>query len=89
MPTRQEVYAALESEADYQKAKWGHTASSNRPGNGERTIDEFILYISGYAHDAHQLASHTGGPEAKLDMVRKIGELCVACMVQHGAPKRS
>jgi hypothetical protein len=88
MPTRQQVYEALDSERTYQDAKWGDTRSSNEPGNGERTLDEFALYIVGYAHKLLDIASTFGEPEQKLEFVRKVGGLCVACMEQHGAPKR-
>ncbi len=80
----QAVTAALNSERDYQDRRWGQSLSSNRPGAGERSIDEFILYIFGYSEDARQILErerHTA--KELLDVIRKIGGLCVACFEQH------
>lgn len=88
MPTRAEVYAALDSERVYQDQVWGDVASSGRPGNGDRTLDEFALYILEYADQLRKVAGTTGDPEKKLNAVRKVGGLVVACMEQHGAPHR-
>ena len=85
---REEVYAALDSERNYQDLRWGATLSGDRPGDGTRTVDEFALYIAGYTNDLIEHASHFGPAEEKLNLIRKIGALCVACMEQNGAPKR-
>ncbi len=85
---RSEVYAAIDSERDYQQAKWGASLSGGRPGTGERSVDEFILYINGYADKLADFASEFADTEKKLHFVRKVAGLCVACMEQHGAPKR-
>jgi len=85
---RTEVYEMIDSERDYQDAKWGDTASSNEPGKGERTIDEFAVYIQGYTNDLIHAASHFGDPSQKLEVMRKIAGLCVACGEQHSLPKR-
>ena len=91
MTPRTEVYAAIDSERDYQDMRWGRTASSGQLGNGNRTIDEWALYILVYAQEFARLAATTGDTEsvvAKLDCARKIAAMGVACMEQHGAPKR-
>lgn len=88
MTKREEVYKAVDSERDYQDSKWGNTLSGDRPGNGERTVDEFSLYIAGYTNDLVQNASHFAKTEDKLNIIRKIAGLCIACMEQHGAPER-
>lgn len=85
---RQNVYAAIDSERNYQEQKWGKTLSGGRPGNGERSVDEFSLYIAGYTEDLVRCASHFGNSHEKLEIIRKIAGLCVACMEQHGAPDR-
>lgn len=85
---RAEVYQVVDGERDYQDKKWGSTASSNQPGNGERTIDEFAAYIQGYTNDLIYVTSHFGDPAQKLDVMRKIAGLCVACAEQHGLPER-
>lgn len=86
--TREEVYRLIDGERDYQDNLWGKTLSSNKPGNGERTVDEFALYIAGYAQELTTIASHSADPNSKLAHVRKIAALAVACMEQHGAPAR-
>ncbi len=88
MIERGKVYQAINSERDYQDRKWGNTLSGGRPGNGDRSVDEFALYVAGYTNDLVEAASHSGNQLAKLDIIRKIAGLCVACMEQHGAPLR-
>lgn len=88
MATRDEVYQAINTERSYQDSRWGDTLSGGRPGKGERSVDEFALYIIGYANDLLVNASHFGDQKDKLDIIRKIAGLGVACMEQHGAPKR-
>lgn len=85
---RDGVYIAIDTERDYQDEKWGATLSGGRSGNGDRTVDEFALYIAGYTDDLVKIASHFGNEADKLHIIRKIAGLCVACMEQHGAPIR-
>lgn len=85
---REEVYRALDTERDYQDRRWGDAASSGRPGNGDRTIDEFVMYVFGYAQDALKIASHELDPTKKMAALRKVGALCVAAGEQHGMPTR-
>lgn len=86
---RHEVISVINNERDYQDAKWGNTKSSGKPGRGERSIDEFALYISGLSDELLYLASHFGGKEEKLHIIRKIAALCVNCGEQHGLPERN
>lgn len=95
---RVRVYEAFNTERDYQDELWGKTvygrpvsgSSGYAPeAGGNRTIDEFALYIQRYANALTDIAGSTGDAEAKLHAVRKVGALAVACMEQHGAPKRT
>ncbi len=86
---RSDIYKLIDGERDYQDSKWGNSASSGIAGDGSRSIDEFSLYILGYAQDAARLASHYADGTAKLAEIRKVAALCVACMEQHGAPSRA
>jgi hypothetical protein len=90
--TRQEVYTAIDSERDYQDSRYGLKLSGERPASegegGNRTLDEFILYIQNYAHDVGAFASTSSDWEQKLHKIRKVAGLCVAAMEQHGAPHR-
>ena len=89
---RKEIYEVIDGERDYQDKIWDGTASSKNPscekGALDRTIDEFALYIKGYSNDLVQIASHSDDPNKKLDVIRKVAGLCVACMEKHGAVKR-
>ena len=94
MPTRQEVFAALNSERLYQNQVWGGALSSDRAPEGdqkggERTLDEFSLYIVRYANVLLEVAGTTANAQEKLEVIRKIGGLCVHAMEQHGAPHRN
>lgn len=84
MTPRSEVYAALDSERNYQDHRFAidgyHSAT-------DRSLDEFILYIQQYAHEAGKLTTH-GHETPALHFVRKVGALCVGCMERHGAPRR-
>jgi len=90
--TRQEVYTAIDSERDYQDSRWGEGLSGERPApegeDGNRTLDEFILYIQNYAQNLGAFASISDDWPEKLNKVRKVAGLCVAAMEQHGAPHR-
>jgi len=76
--SREATYAALDSERAYQERRW--------PGG--RTVDEFVLYLIEYTDQARRIAGTTDDKKAKLDAIRKVGGLAVACMDQHGAPHR-
>lgn len=71
---------------------WGEGLSGERPApegeGGNRTLDEFILYIQNYAQDLGAFASVSDDWPEKLNKVRKVAGLCVAAMEQHGAPHR-
>lgn len=78
--SRRSAYAAIDSERAYQDDKW--------PNSLDKTIDEFALYICEYAAQLRHVASTTDDVTARLDAVRKVGGLAVACMEAHGAPLR-
>ena len=96
MPTkrtpREAVYAAIDRERVYQDDKHGAATAKQAgrsPRGNDRTIDEFVLYINGYANEAMRQASGIGEDAyGTLDTIRKIAALCVAAMEQHGAPRR-
>lgn len=87
MTTRKEVYAALDSERDYQEMR-----KVRDNGTHGHSIEEFLLYMQVYLNDTFNVAAKTWGPEAgpkTLEQLRKVTALGVACMEQHGAPRRS
>lgn len=87
---RDKVYELIDSERDYQDKRWADTASSKAEGKGalDRTVDEFALYINTYARKLADIAGSTDDPKEKLEFVRKVAGLCVACMEAHGGNKR-
>ena len=78
--SRQGVYTAIDGERDYQVGKHGNP--------GYRSIDEFALYILEYADQMKHICGTTTDPTAKLNAIRKVTALGVACMEHHGAPHR-
>jgi len=83
------IYLAIRDEREYQDERWGKTASSDRPGNGDRTLDEFALYIAGHADKLTGFCTEFADANTKLHMVRQIAALCVWCMEQHGVAERN
>jgi hypothetical protein len=86
--TRQEVYAVIDGERDYQDS----LAPTSENGEGRHTYAEFLLYMDDYVQQAKRVASTTWGPDAKiktLDMIRKVTALGVACMEQNGVVPRA
>jgi hypothetical protein len=87
MTEREEVYRAIDSEREYQKKRWGSQHGIDSGTNGH-SVDEFSLYMLSYSQELATLAATTRGDALKLDFVRKVTALGVACMEQHGAPIR-
>ena len=89
---REEVFKVLSAERDYQDVRWAGTKSSQRDSNTsgslDRTIDEFGAYIVGYALKLSHAVSETDDPKEKLNIIRKIGALAVACGEAHELPYR-
>jgi len=89
MPKRAEVYAAVDSERDYQDAQRGNAARHHGYQAGVNHPAEFIVYMRKCLRDAEE-AIYRGstGIEQALPFIRKVTALGVACMEQHGAPMR-
>ncbi len=87
-PEREKAYLAVDSECDYQDSLWGNTKSSNTPGKGERSIDEFALYIAAYTNKMIEQCGTFADPISKLETIRKVATLAIRALEQHGAPLR-
>jgi hypothetical protein len=88
MSTRAEVYAAIDTERDYQK-KWEDPAVTT--SGGIHSNVEFLVYMRDYVEEALHYASRNPDPVAGVftqHSIRKIGALAVAAMEQNGAVKR-
>jgi hypothetical protein len=86
MFTRQEVYAAIDSERDYQDAGRGNAL--RHEGMPVMTPGEYILCMEKCLADARIEWYKPYGGKSCLDFVRKVAALGVAAMEHHGAPKR-
>jgi hypothetical protein len=88
MPTRAEVYEAIDGERKYQAFRWNqHTTSTG----GFHSVTEWLTYIRDYAEEGLHHVSRNADPDASehaLHTVRKIAALGVACMEDKGAPRR-
>ncbi len=86
--TRQEVYAAVDGEREYQK-KWRDPELTDSEGNHSNV--EFLVYIRDYADEALHVATREPDPKARLQnthALRKIAALAVAAMEQNGVLPR-
>lgn len=87
--TREEVYAAIDGEREYQDFRWNDKTTSS---GGQHTVAEFVLYMEHYLEEGRRLLSTQKSPRAEddgLDFVRKVTALGVACMEQNGVVERA
>lgn len=88
MLPRQDVYQAIDGERAYQDYRWNESTTSTA---GKHSVTEFLAFMRDYLDEALHLVTRTAEPEASdraLHIVRKVATLGVACMEQHGAPRR-
>lgn len=91
MPTRKEVFEALDTELDYQLAMSAN-AHGDPAEEGKKKLEQFVLYMEDYMLEARSLLSRHWGPgayDAALPTIRKVTALGVAAMIVHGAPPRT
>ncbi len=85
--TRAEVYKAIDSERDYQDAKWPQGGQPGYPN--PLTIGEFLLLLEEYVAKGRAEWTNEKRPEMRtLNVIRKCAGIAVNCMEQHGAPQR-
>lgn len=79
---REEVYAIIDSEREYQDTRWPRHL---------HTPEEWIVYIENYLDEAKQYCSRedasTGLPKA-MNVMRKIAAMAVCAIEQNGADYR-
>lgn len=88
--TRIAVYAAIDSERQYQQAM-SEAAHGDPSEDGKKKLEQFVLYMDHYMTQLKAQLSTTWGPDAyrePLHTIRKITALGVAAMEVHGAPLR-
>ena len=79
--SRQEVYAAIDSERDYQTSLERNAVKEQRPMEQVALIRHMLRQF-----DA-EWYSQPGQPS--MDIIRKIGALCVRMMEEHGVNPRA
>ena len=86
MTSRGEVYAAINTERDYQDAGKGN--AKRHEGRAQMTPGEIILCMGKLLDDARTAWYAPDGGVACLDHVRKVTAMGVQCMELYGAPPR-
>jgi len=78
---RNDVYAAITREREYQERRWGTV------GEPSRTVAEWLLILCSELHEAEE-AWVGGGDDDALCEILQVAAVAVACMEQHGAVER-
>lgn len=87
---RSEVYAAVDSERDYQdKLGADRTEHWDVPVEERfRSVAEYIVMLQSYVNQAVNEWTRNASNEDALHEIRKIAGIAVHCMEDNGAPKR-
>lgn len=88
MPTRNEVFAAINSEREYQDSLWNENTTTS---GGKHEVAAWLTFMRDYMREAEHQVSRGADPVASLaalNTIRKIVTMGVACMEEHGAPLR-
>lgn len=80
---RSVVYAAIDSERNFQDRKWGDVEDHPHEVGGWLTLMRKLL------RDAEGAWATSNGDYTALEEIRKIIAVGVACCEQHGVPTRS
>jgi hypothetical protein len=83
--------AALVSEREYQLKRWGVRLGDGSFSEVRKSIEEFVLYMEDYLHEARHQLSRLPEPEARqvaLATLRKVVTMGVACFEMHGIEPR-
>lgn len=83
---RLDVYAAIDSEREYQDAGKGN--AKRHEDNVPMSPGEYLLCMEKCLADARDVWYRPDGGAACLPFVRKVAALGVACMELYGAPHR-
>lgn len=86
--SREAVYAAIDSERDYQDSRWNPETT---PSGGKHPVGSWLTFMRSYLRQAEEQISRGADPEAPLaalHTIRKITAMGVAAMEQNGAPLR-
>ena len=84
---RNEVYRNLDTERDYQDARWSTRRDENGTPDAEKPPIEWITYMEYHVNKAKD-ANYELDDEETLAQVRKVAALAVRCLELHGCPER-
>ena len=91
MPTRLEVYNAIDTERDYQD-RLPTTRSTHpvrpRTDGQPHTVGDYCTMLRYYAGQLDEAWTMNAGDAEALEVMRKIAGIAVHCMEDHGAPRR-
>lgn len=79
---RENVYSAIDSERDFQDARWGTVEQH------PHEVGSWILIMEKLLADAREAWAGNAGDAKALDEIRKVAAVAVACGEQHGLPSR-
>jgi hypothetical protein len=79
---RRDVYAAIDSERDYQVKKWG--TNEQRP----KQVGAWLTLMRAILFRAENAWAFVDGDYEALEEVRKLTAVGVSCMEQHGCERR-
>lgn len=83
MPNRNEVYAVIDRERDYQ-----NDLKSDRTDGSDKSVGEYLVMLDTYINLAKTGWTMQAGNKAALDCIRKIAAVAVRCMEEHGVVER-
>ena len=88
MVNRADVYAAIDTERNYQEQKGKELGWGAGQGASNHSIGDFLTLLRVYVGRADDAYANTVGDAEVLNVIRKIAGICVAGMERHGAPPR-
>ncbi len=83
--TRAEVYAAIDSEREYQNALGPDRIEENEHSF---SVGEHLVLMQVYVDKALVAWTDNPGSDAAMNAIRKVAGIAVRAMEEHGAPKR-
>lgn len=83
---RSKVYEMIDSERDYQDARWGAVEQNPREVLEWLRIAQDRLNAAWHAATKAQKKSSTISSDLALDELRQCAAVCIAALEQHGRP---
>lgn len=86
---RADVFAAIDSEREYQKKRWGYREADGSFTEREHEMEAYALYMDDYMAEMKRILSRVATPSPEgLAAMLKVVSLGIACFEQHGVPVR-